>query len=286
MEFVPRLTEPERDNSFWTTYNPYYQSGVGLPNCTCYAWGRIAELKQVTSYQDAVNRVKLSYRNARQWWDDNTAYASGDVPKLGSVAVFEGIATNAKGQHFGHVMVVEEINGDTITLSGSDADVDGSGGRYFYVDTLTLNEMKDANYHGGLIGFIYACPEYEKGDREPMSELDSKKLVVCDYAEYLGRMPSSGDIEADSKNIIDTCMTTEEYDKSFLVSQEYHDRCGSLAAQDFVTRCYRAFLGRFPESEDALMFHVNKIMSGEYRYRDIAWNIYQSPEAKAYRGEN
>ena len=178
-------------------------------------------------------------------------------------------------------MVIEQVNGDEVTLSGSDADVDGSGGRYFYTDTLTLDQIRDASYHGGLLGFIYAYTEV----KESMSELDAKKLVVCDYAQYLGRMPAQSDIDADTQNIIDTGMTTEQYDYSFLVSDEYHDRSGSLAAQDFVTRCYRAFLGRFPESEEALMYYVGRIVDGSARYRDVAWDIYTSDEAKAHRGE-
>ncbi len=278
----PRLTAPARDNPYYTTYSPFYVAGVGMPNCTAYSWGRIAELKQVTSYQDAIDRVHLCRSNARRWWDyTDDGYQRGQDPAPGAVAVFEGIATNAAGKHYGHVMVIEQVNGDEVTLSGSDADVDGSGGRYFYTDTLTLDQIRDASYHGGLLGFIYAYTEV----KESMSELDAKKLVVCDYAQYLGRMPAQSDIDADTQNIIDTGMTTEQYDYSFLVSDEYHDRSGSLAAQDFVTRCYRAFLGRFPESEEALMYYVGRIVDGSARYRDVAWDIYTSDEAKAHRGE-
>lgn len=277
----PRLTAPDRDDPYYTTYSPFYVSGVGLPNCTCYSWGRIAELKQVTSYQDAIDRVHLCRGNARKWWDHtDDGYQRGQDPAPGAVAVFEGIATNSAGEHYGHVMVVEQVNGDEVTLSGSDADVDGSGGRYFYVDKMSMDELREPTYHGGLLGFIYAYIEV----KQSMSEIDAKKLVVCDYAQYLGRMPSVYDIEMDTKNIIDTGMTTEQYDYSFLVSQEYHDRSGALAAQDFVTRCYRAFLGRFPESEDAMMYYVGRIIDGSARYRDIAWEIYQSEEAKHYRG--
>lgn len=278
----PRLTAPERDNPYYTTYSPFYVAGVGMPNCTAYSWGRIAELKQVTSYQDAIDRVHLCRGNARQWWDYiDDGYQRGQDPAPGAVAVFEGIATNAAGKHYGHVMVIEEVSGDTVTLSGSDADVNGSGGRYFYVDKMSMDELRNPAYHGGLLGFIYAYTEV----KESMSELDAKKLVVCDYAQYLGRMPALSDIDADTRNIIDTGMTTEQYDYSFLQSEEYRDRYGYLAAEDFVIRCYRAFLGRFPESEDALRFQVTPIMNGTARYRDIAWNIYESDEAKAYRGE-
>lgn len=281
MSFTPRLTAPDQDNPYYTKYSPYWQAGKGMPNCTAYSWGRIAELKQVTSYQDSLDRVHLCRSNARKWWDYiDDGYQRGQDPAPGAVAVFEGIATNSQGEHYGHVMVVEQVDGDTVTLSGSDADVDGNGGRYFYVDTMAMDGLHDPSYHGGLIGFIYAYTEV----KESMRELDAKKLVVCDYAQYLGRMPAQSDIDADTQNIVNTGISTEQYDYSFLVSQEYHDRSGALAAQDFVTRCYRAFLGRFPESEDALMYYVGRIIDGSARYRDIAWEIYQSEEAKHYRG--
>lgn len=286
----PRLTAPDRDNPYYTKYSPYWQAGKGMPNCTAYSWGRIAELKQVTSYQDSLDRVHLCRSNARKWWDyTDDGYQRGQDPAPGAVAVFEGIATNSQGEHYGHVMVVEQVNGDTVTLSGSDADVDGNGGRYFYVDTMTMDGLHDPSYHGGLLGFIYACPEFQEEQKEvkaKMSELDARKLVICDYCQYLSRTPSQADIEADTKNIVDNGLTTEQYDYSFIVSEEYKDKYGYLAAQDFVTRCYRAFLGRFPESEEAMNFHVNKIITGELRYRDIAWNIYMSDEAKAYRSES
>ncbi len=281
MSFTPRLTAPDRDNPYYTKYSPYWQAGKGMPNCTAYSWGRIAELKQVTSYQDSLDRVHLCRSNARKWWDyTDDGYQRGQDPAPGAVAVFQGIARTPQGDTYGHVMIVEQVEGDAITLSGSDAAVDGSSGRYFYVDTLTIDELRDPSYHGGLLGFIYAYTEV----KESMSELDAKKLVVCDYAQYLGRMPAQSDIDADTQNIVNTGISTEQYDYSFLVSQEYHDRSGALAAQDFVTRCYRAFLGRFPESEDALMYYVGRIIDGSARYRDIAWEIYQSEEAKHYRG--
>ena len=131
-DFIPRLTAPEQDNPYYTKYNPYWQAGVGLPNCTAFAYGRVNELKQVVSYDDALARTHLCRGNARKWWDyTDDGYQRGQTPQLGAVAVFEGIATTASGEHYGHVMVVEQIDDDKITLSGSDAAVDGGGGRYF-----------------------------------------------------------------------------------------------------------------------------------------------------------
>lgn len=43
--FQPRLSmTPENAPSYYTTLNPYYTSGYGMPNCTCYAYGRAYEI--------------------------------------------------------------------------------------------------------------------------------------------------------------------------------------------------------------------------------------------------
>lgn len=40
--FYPRLDDTGiRGNFHWYSENPFYQSGFGMPNCTCYAWREI-----------------------------------------------------------------------------------------------------------------------------------------------------------------------------------------------------------------------------------------------------
>lgn len=282
-EFIPRLTAPAEDDPYYTVYSPYWQGHVGMPNCTAYSYGRINELKQVTSYADALTRTHLSRQNARKWWNENDGYARGQDPQVGAVAVFNGIARTPQGDTYGHVMVVEQVDGDTVTLSGSDADVDGSGGRYFYVDTMTMDGLRDPSYHGGLIGFIYACPEFQE-QKESMSMEDAKKLVVCDFPQYLGHAVPEDIIESEARHIVDDGLSTEDYDAEVMATPDYQQNHPHLETCDFIDRCYRAYLGR-PASDDEQNFQAGAIERGEARYRDIAWNIYNSDEAIAYRGE-
>ena len=45
MAFTPRLNDNGiLNNPKWYSDNPFYQSGYGMPNCTCYAWGRFWEV--------------------------------------------------------------------------------------------------------------------------------------------------------------------------------------------------------------------------------------------------
>jgi surface antigen len=282
-DFIPRLTAPAEDDPYYTTYSPYWQGHVGMPNCTAYSYGRINELKQVTSYADALTRTHLSRRNARKWWDENDGYARGQDPQVGAVAVFNGIARTPQGDTYGHVMVVEQVDGDTVTLSGSDAAVDGSSGRYFYVDTMTMDGLRDPSYHGGLIGFIYACPEFQE-TKESMSMEDAKKLVVCDFPQYLGHAVPPDMVESEAQHIVEDGLSTEDYDAEVMATPDFLQNHPHIENCDFVDRCYRAYLGR-PASDEEQNFQAGAIERGEARYRDIAWNIYTSDEAKAYRGE-
>lgn len=91
-------------NEKWYSNNPFYNAGYGLPNCTCYAWGRYWE---VTG--DRPNDMPTG--NAQDWWPRLPShYTKSQTPVLGAIACWSGGGA-------GHVAVVEEItsNGDIIT---------------------------------------------------------------------------------------------------------------------------------------------------------------------------
>lgn len=131
MAFTPRLnTDGMSGSRYWySSSNPYYPS-YGLPNCTCYAWGRFWEINNQMGHDE----LPLGMRgNANTWYNDSPAYQHGTEPKLGAIICFDG-GTYATG----HVGVVEQINRDgngnitSIVTSNSDY-----GGQYFYLMTLT-----------------------------------------------------------------------------------------------------------------------------------------------------
>ena len=138
-EYIPRLTdEGMLNNPFWYSNNPFYQSGFGLPNCTCYAWGRLYELNR--------EPPQTSLGDAQNWFEfnkNNGVYPYGNTPQLGSIICFYNNATG------GHVGVVEKIEGNTITTSNS-----AYGGAYFYLQTLEMGSESHGNYT--FQGYIYA----------------------------------------------------------------------------------------------------------------------------------
>lgn len=91
MSYVPRLTDTGiRGNFHWYSQNPFYQSGYGMPNCTCYAWGRFWEIGDTNSTGE--NRPnQLPTGDGGVWWSRAVAsgyYQTGQTPKLRSCYLF------------------------------------------------------------------------------------------------------------------------------------------------------------------------------------------------------
>ena len=140
-KFMPRLTDAGmRGSPYWYDWNPFYLSGNGLPNCTCYAWGRVYEATGIRPRDDCFNG------NAKDWCRTSQAYRQGMDPMLGAVACWEYYP-------YGHVAVVEQIRPDgTVIVSWSG----WSSGIYFTTRELDSNYKEpwmrpDTIFHG----FIY-----------------------------------------------------------------------------------------------------------------------------------
>ena len=113
-DFTPRLTSAGIENNrLWYSDNPFYQSGFGLPNCTCYAWGRFWEIAN----GDSDKRPNLSLSDANNWYSYNDGYERSQIPALGSVLCLYG--GNYSG--LGHVAIVEEINSDGSIMTSESA---------------------------------------------------------------------------------------------------------------------------------------------------------------------
>ena len=136
-QFEPRLNDSGmRNNPYWYSENPFYQSGYGLPNCTAYAWGRAYELTK--------ERPTLSIGNANEWFGYRSdGYERGFKAKLGAIICYDGGTFGT-----GHVGVVEQINDDgSIIISNSNY-----GAEYF----ITYHLGSDYSMAGVTFqGFIY-----------------------------------------------------------------------------------------------------------------------------------
>lgn len=108
-DFIPRLnSDGIYNNKYWYSDNPFYQANLGLPNCTCYAWGRFWEISGI--------KPTLPTWDGGEWFADVVAsgvYKTGQTPQLGAVACY------GKAGDAGHVAIVEKISSGSVTISQS-----------------------------------------------------------------------------------------------------------------------------------------------------------------------
>ncbi len=144
--FKSRTTAPTKSNKYYYKNNVFYKMGYGLPNCTCYAWGR--------SYELTGSKPKLSTYNAEDWYNYNDGYKRGKTPKLGAVACWRKGKTGTSSDGAGHVAIVERTYSDGSIL------ISESGHNSFLFRTYKLN--KNYKYFTGYTfqGFIYQPVEF------------------------------------------------------------------------------------------------------------------------------
>ena len=150
MAFTPRLdtnTPTSMTNNPWwySSGNVFYAAGYGLPNCTCYAYGRYAEIRNAFA--------NLPTGDAGDWYNNATSFNRGQVPQLGAIACY----TSPSGNFPGHVAMVEVINNDGSLVTSNS----GWGGPYFWTATVSPNDgyLESWMRQGGrdyiFQGFIY-----------------------------------------------------------------------------------------------------------------------------------
>ena len=145
--FTPRLNSNGMSgNPYYYSRNPFYNAGYGLPNCTCYAWGRFWEISDIN--HDYSNQPTLSLSDAENWYGYTAdGYSRGSTPQLGAVACWADGPFSGDG----HVAIVEEIDPDTGVITCSNS---AYGGSYFYLTHLSPpNYLPAAGYV--FQGFIY-----------------------------------------------------------------------------------------------------------------------------------
>lgn len=122
MSFTPRMSSAGmRGNAWWYSRGNIYYPTYGLPNCTCYAYGRAAEIMG--------HFLHLPGGGGGVWWNqvDETQFVKAQVPALGAV-----ICSHKRGQTHGHVAIVEQINSDGSIITSNSA----WQGTYFWTETL------------------------------------------------------------------------------------------------------------------------------------------------------
>ena len=149
--FVQRTTAPTKDNAYYYANNPFYKSGWGMPNCTCYAWGRF--------YEITGTYPKLSTANAENWWGYSDGYARGQTPKRGAVMCWRKGVAGDGDDGAGHVAIVEAVHSDgSITTSESG----WNDSRFWWENTRTNSNGRWGSGSAYTFqGFIYSPIDFD-----------------------------------------------------------------------------------------------------------------------------
>lgn len=127
------ITERRTDDGLGDWYynaNPYYQRGYGLPNCTCYAWGRLSEICDVPVTFYGGNAIM---------WASRPEMKQILSPKVGSCIIYSGGITDSYGRLCGHIGVVEHLYED----GSIDVSMSSFGGYMWRLYRLNPSD----NYH-------------------------------------------------------------------------------------------------------------------------------------------
>lgn len=250
MEFKERKTAPEADNKFYNSNeNLYFANGIGMPNCTAYAWGRLFE---ITGKKPA-----MGVANACDWYKEakQLGYSVGSTPKLGSVICWDGAGTNP----YGHVGIVEEILSD-----GSLKISESAWGGIYWNNGLIVSPTNNYQHSTSpnaypCLGFIY----YENSS-------DEELLVRRMYVEVLDRAVD----ESGFKHYTDINISENDLRRELTNSDENTKDLNHNHKFWFIVKCYKVILGRYPENDEVVNARL------KCSNQDIFNSIWNSPENK------
>lgn len=150
MSFTKRTIAPSKSDKHYYSDNIFYQCGYGMPNCTCYAWGRAYELLG--------KKPKLSTRNAENWYVANDGYVRSSKPRVGAIACWRKGKVGNGSDGAGHVASVEEVysNGDFLASESN------YGGDIFRTKVYTKSNNYYISSSYTFQGFIYLPIEVDE----------------------------------------------------------------------------------------------------------------------------
>ena len=156
--------------------NPYFQRGYGLPNCTAYAWGRLAEI---------CNAPVSFYGGNAIMWANRPEMLKLDQSKQGSCIIYSGGITDSRGRFCGHIGVVEHVYSD----GSIDVSMSSYGGYTWRLYRLRPqdNYRVPDTYGLSFYGFYMYTGVQSKLDEEARIREEQKK-------EALEQMQKSTDI--------------------------------------------------------------------------------------------
>lgn len=164
-----RTAAPTSGNQYFTP--PW--NGSTLGQCAWYAKGRALEIVDtVNASQEkkdlAIETIKQIYANGNQWYHPklievfahSTDYT---MPRPGAIVSYDWVSPDEKGNRYGHVAIVEKVEGDLVYVSDGWNSCGGAYGQAswncigFGYRALTIEQMKNMGRPDRykFIGYVY-----------------------------------------------------------------------------------------------------------------------------------
>ena len=163
-----RVSAPTKENPYFNY--PYVGTNIG--QCVWYVKGRATEIianaeAPEDKKQKALETMKTMYGNGNQWYSEHltSVFGSGQdykQPKPGAIAVYDWVNPDEKGNRYGHSVIVEKVEGDTVYITEG---WNSCGGAYgtnswdcvgFSYHSLTVEQMKNlGSSKYAFIGYVY-----------------------------------------------------------------------------------------------------------------------------------
>lgn len=122
--FYERTQAPVSSDKY---YHPPYVSDSNIGQCVWYVKGRAQEIvdnliADPGKKSIAMNAIRNTYGNGNQWFAPTLTSVFGSSkdssqPRVGAIGVYDWVKPNSDGQKYGHVVIVEAVNGDSVTFS-------------------------------------------------------------------------------------------------------------------------------------------------------------------------
>lgn len=264
--FEPRLSAPAYNNKYYySSLNPFYATGYGMPNCVAYAYGR--------AYEILGTKPNLCTSSAHKWWNYNKSggyYPYGSEPKLGAIACW------TRGGS-GHVAVVEAINGNQVTVSQSH-----SSGTVF--NTYTLTAGNESSYAGYFQGYIYIL--------EGLENISYDKIVAANGYQTGNYQVKTGGYDLRVRNAAGTNgeAVSQIPDGSTLYVSEINGDWGKVSYDGktgYINLAYCSFQGMANYDGDYYKFNGSKVdenYTGLVKSKGTWYYIKKGVYDKTYNG--
>lgn len=192
MTFNERTTIGGLDNSSWMQY-AIQRTGVRLGNCFTYATARISE---IVGYNQSLDGAKLVAGAGQLWGIHDPAFKQSSTPVPGALAIYQGT-------QWGHVAVVEKVDGDTIWISESnygdnrDTDLDGLADGFRYLQNTGIVGQPYWGEPGlVLVGFLVHTDLNGPGGFTKLKDERGSMTVTVDWLNVRDMPSTNGKVVA------------------------------------------------------------------------------------------